>query len=183
MKILLFSVLTLAANFTLTAQKFMTQSGTIKFFSKTPMENIDAVNNQVSSVFNLENGEVVFSVLMKGFVFEKALMQEHFNEKYVESDKFPKSNFKGSVKNFASVKLTDKPTEVMIAGKMTIHGVTKDIETKGTLTKVNDKSIKAASVFSVLLADYDIKVPAAVKENISESIEITVNLMYEKLDK
>jgi len=183
MKILFVSLLTIAANLGLSAQKFMTQSGTIKFFSKTPMENIEAVNNQVSSILNLENGEIVFQVQMKGFVFEKALMQEHFNEKYVESDKFPKSNFKGSIKNFGSVKLSDKPTEVVISGKLTIHGVTKDIETRGNLTMVNDKSISANSRFTVLLADYDIKVPSAVRDNISESIEITVNLNYEKLDK
>lgn len=183
MKSFLLSFSAIALAFSMNAQKFMTQTGTIKFFSKTPMENIDAVNNQVSSILNAENGEVVFSMLMKGFVFEKALMQEHFNEKYVESDKFPKSTFKGSVKNFSTLNLSNKPTEVTVAGKLTIHGVTKDIETKGTLTKVSDKSITAASTFSVLLDDYEIKVPSAVRDNISKSIDVTINLSYDKSDK
>ncbi|MEX2380173.1 MAG: YceI family protein, partial [Vicingaceae bacterium] len=102
------------------AQKYMTQSATIKFYSETPVENIEAVNNQVSTVLNAENGELAFSLLIKAFVFEKALMQEHFNEKYMESDEFPKSTFKGKIKDFSLDKLSEEAfTEFKVTGVLT----------------------------------------------------------------
>lgn len=164
------------------AQKYLTQTGVIRFFSETPMENIEALNNQVSGVINTETGDMAFTLLMKAFSFEKALMQEHFNEKYVESDKFPKASFKGQIVNFSSLQLGVKPVEVTIKGKLTIHGVTQDIEVKGSLAKPSDNKMVGTSTFSVKLADYDIEVPSAVVDNISETIEIKVKMDYEKMD-
>lgn len=164
----------------LNAQKYLTQSGTITFFSETPMENIDAVNNQVSSVLNAENGELAFSLLMKAFVFEKALMQEHFNEKYVESPKFPKSTFKGTISSFDLSKLSDSSTEFPVKGKLTIHGVTKEVSAVMKISKSGEK-INANSKFTINLDDFDIKIPAAVKDNISKTIDIKVKLDYEKV--
>jgi len=166
----------------LSAQKYITQTGTIKFFSKTPVENIEAFNNQVSSVINLDNGDMAFNLLMKAFTFEKALMQEHFNEKYVESHKFPKSTFKGKISDFNKNSLTDKPQDVKIKGTLTIHGVSKEIDVKGLLQKNNKGGITGKSVFTVNLKDFNIKVPSTVRKNISDSIEINVNMNYEKLD-
>lgn len=163
------------------SQKYITQTGTIKFFSEAPLENIEAINNQVSSVVNAENGDMAFSLLMKAFTFEKALMQEHFNEKYIESDQFPKATFKGSIEKFDASALTNKETEVTITGKLTIHGETNDVIAKGTLFK-NDKGIIVGhSVFTINLAAYKINIPSAVSDNIASSIEITVDLNYEKL--
>ena len=163
------------------SQKYITQTGTIKFFSEAPLENIEAINNQVSSVINAENGDIVFSLLMKAFTFEKALMQEHFNEKYIESDQFPKATFKGSIENFDASTLNSKGTEVTIAGKLTIHGQTNDVTAKGTLSKNAKGVIVAHSVFTIKIAAYKIDIPSAVTDNISSSIEITVDLNYEKL--
>lgn len=163
-------------------QKYMTQNGTITFFSEAPLENIEAVNNQVSSVIDMGSGDMAFSLLMKGFTFDKALMQEHFNEKYVESDKFPKSNFKGKIKNIGQIKLSKTPVDVIISGQLTIHGVTKDIEVKGQLSQPDAKNITGISEFTIKLADYNIKIPSAVNQNISETIDIKVKLNYEKLD-
>lgn len=164
------------------AQKYMTQSGTIKFFSETPVENIEAVNNQVSTVLNAENGELVFSLLIKAFVFEKALMQEHFNEKYMESDQFPKSTFKGKLLDFSLDQLSSEFTDFKVKGELTIHGVTKEIEIVAQL-KLDGDQIVAKSNFTVEVADYEIKIPSAVRENIAKTIEIIVNADYEPYGK
>jgi polyisoprenoid-binding protein YceI len=167
--------------FAANSQKMMTRTGKITFFSEASLENIEAVNNQVSSVINADNGDVAFSLLMKAFSFEKALMQEHFNEKYVESDKFPKATFKGTIQNYSSLKLSEKPTEVTVKGTLTIHGVAKEVTYKGTLAKMSDGKLNAVSDFTIKLDDYKIAIPSAVQENISNTIKISVNMTYEAM--
>lgn len=164
--------------FTVIAQKYMTQSATIKFFSETPIENIDAVNNQVASVLDAKSGELAFSLLIRAFAFEKALMQEHFNEKYMESDKYPKSTFKGKIENFQIEDLTKEFSEYKVKGELSIHGISKEIEVTAQIKK-DGKNIIAHSVFTVDVADYEIKIPATVRENISKTIELTVDAEYE----
>lgn len=163
-------------------QNQITRTGTIQFFSKTDIEDIEAINNQVSSVINTDNGEIAFTLLMKAFTFEKALMQEHFNEKYVESEAFPKANLKGTIVNFSLDKLTDKPTEFTVKGSLTIHGVTKEIEEKIILSKSSKNAIIATSNFTVKPEDYKIEIPSIVRGNISKTIEIKVKMDYEKMD-
>lgn len=179
-KLILFSMILLASQM-VNAQKYMTQNGIIAFHSKTPIEDIEAVNNQVSSVFDGDNGGIAASLLMKAFTFEKALMQEHFNEKYVESDKYPKSTFKGSIENFEKLKLTSTATQITVKGQLTIHGVTKDIIASGTISKVDENTLKAQFTFNIQLSDYQVKIPSTVKDNISESIKITTNFTYKKV--
>ena len=117
------------------AQKYMTKNGNIKFYSETPIETIEATNNQVNSALDSQTGDLVFKVLIKSFNFEKALMQEHFNENYMESDKFPNSTFQGKVTNLSSIDFSKEGTyEAMIEGDLTIHGMTKKISEKGTFT-------------------------------------------------
>lgn len=163
-------------------QKYMTQSGTISFVSEAPIENITSTNNQVSSVIDMENGNMAFTLLMNAFVFEKALMQEHFNEKYVESPKYPKSSFKGKIDNFDNVTIGTEPVEVVIKGTLTIHGVSNEIEALGYLHFNADKNLVGLSEFTILLADYKIKIPGAVTDNISKEILINIEMEYEKLD-
>jgi polyisoprenoid-binding protein YceI len=158
----------------------MTQNGVISFFSSTPVEDIEAINNQVSAVVNTENGELAAVLLMKAFNFEKALMQEHFNEKYVESDKFPKSVFKGKIVDFDGLEVGNDPVTVMINGELTIHGVTNAVEVEGTISK-NESVLNLSTTFNVLVADYDIKIPGAVKENIAKSIAVNVKLELNKM--
>lgn len=163
------------------AQRFMTRDGTIRFFSETPIEDIEAINNQVSTAIDLDKGEIVFSLLMKAFTFEKALMQEHFNEKYVESDKFPKATFKGTIENAVDLVLKEAPQEVKIKGSLTIHGVTRDIAIVATLSQSGPRQLAGSAVFDVALADYNIKVPAAVRDNIAKTIQVTVTAKYDQV--
>ena len=171
----------IAASFNLQAQKYFTRAGEISFNSDTPMEKIEAENKTVSSVFDSESGKIQFAVLIKAFHFEKALMQEHFNENYMESSKFPKATFKGEVKNLADINLSKDGTyEAVVEGKMTIHGKTQTVETTGTFT-VADGQITATSAFEIAVADYGIKIPKVVRENIAKIVVIAVNLKYELL--
>ena len=120
--------LLMAAN-TATAQtKLFTKTGTISFKSKTALENIEAVNNKVLSVWETATGNIEFSLLIKGFEFDRALMQEHFNENYLESDKYPKAVFKGVVENSKNILLTaNNNYPVNVTGALTMHGITKQI--------------------------------------------------------
>jgi hypothetical protein len=167
------AVLTITA--TAKAQKAYTKNGIVSFFSSTKMEDIKADNNQVLCVLNVQNGDLQFSLLNKGFHFAKALMEEHFNENYMESSKYPKSAFKGAIADFGKVDFNkDGSYPVSVKGDLTIHGVTKNITAPGTIT-IKGGKINATSKFKAILADYKIAVPGAVKNNISETIEITVN--------
>ncbi len=162
------------------AQKYYTKNGNISFFSKTSMENIKADNNQVMSVLNSQTGELQFSLLIKSFHFEKALMEEHFNENYLESDKFPKAGFKGTITDMSRVSFsTDGLYTVPVSGEMTLHGVTKKINTTGILT-VKGGKISATSKFFIKISEYNISIPALVKDNIAESVEVTVNSDFDQ---
>ena len=163
------------------AQKYFSKTAQVSFFSSTPIENIEAVNKKGTTVLDLATGNLEFSVLIKAFQFEKALMQEHFNENYMESDKFPKANFKGQIANVGSLKLNSSDRQkVNVKGELTIHGVTKPVEMSAFLTLKDGKWL-AESEFSVKVADYDIKIPAVVKDNIAKEIEVKVNANLEAL--
>ena len=182
MKQVLIISLLIAQSISVFSQKYMTQSGVISFYSEAPIENIESTNSQVSSVVNLADGKMAFSLLMKAFVFEKALMQTHFNEKYVESEIYPKATFKGQIQNFESIKLSTTPQEVTVKGKLTIHGETNEISTVGNISFNKDGQLKIDAKLEIALEDYKIKIPGSVKENISETISITIQMQYEKLD-
>jgi YceI-like domain len=165
---------------TANAQKLYTKNGLISFFSSTPMEDIKAENNQVLCVLNTQTGELQFSLLNKGFHFAKALMEEHFNENYIESNKYPKSTFKGTVADIAKLTVDKDGTyPVTVSGDMTMHGVTKAVTVSGSVVVKGGKAT-VNSKFKVKLADYNISIPSAVKSNISESIEITVNCLLDQ---
>jgi YceI-like domain len=176
--IVVFSLFSLIVN----AQgKFYTKSGKISFFSTTSVENINAVNKTVVCLLDTKTGDLQFAALMKGFEFRKAKMQEDFNSGYVESSKFPKSEFKGQITNNSTVNYTANGTyNVNVKGNLTIHGVTKDVETTGTIT-VKDGKLIVNSVFNTLYADYNIKVAKMYMDNISKSIKITVDCTLEPL--
>jgi hypothetical protein len=163
---------------TANSQKFMTKNGYIGFFSHTPMEDIKSDNNQVAGVLDTSTGEMVFQVLIKSFHFEKALMEEHFNENYMESDKFPKSSFRGKITNLSSVDFT-KPGkyDVTVEGDLSMHDVTNKISTKGTIEVVQG-GVNAASKFSIVPEDYKISIPKVVRDNIANTLEVTVSMKY-----
>jgi YceI-like domain len=157
----------------------ITKTGKISFYSRSKVEKVEADNNEVSSVFNTQTGDFVFAVLLKGFHFTKALMEEHFNENYVESDKFPKSTFRGKITNLTAINFTkDGAYPVTAEGDLTMHGVTKKIISPGSIT-IKAGKIAAYSKFSIKLKDFNISIPSLVADKISEDIDITVDCRYE----
>ncbi len=159
--------------------KYFTKTGHIDFFSHTAVEDIKAVNDQVTSFLDIATGELVFSVLSRSFQFPKPLMQEHFNENYMESEKFPKSSFIGKIVDLKTVDFTKEGKyPVKVTGKLTIHGVTRDIEANGEMLVGKDK-VDASSVFNVKPEDYEIKIPSVVKANFAESMKVTVQMNYQ----
>ena len=163
------------------AQKYMTKSGTIKFYSETPMEKIEATNRQANSALDFSNGNFVFKVLIRGFEFEKALMQEHFNENYMESEKFPNSTFNGKITNIKDVNLgKDGVYKVVVEGDLAMHGVTNKVKVNGTL-EVKGGKVVGKAVFNVSPKDYNINIPKAVINNIAEAIQVDVNVTLDKL--
>ncbi len=174
--LILVTSVVLLSTISLAAQQYITKNGRISFYSDGPLEKIEAHNSQVNSALNTETGAIVFKVLMKSFIFEKALMQEHFNENYVESDKYPNSTLKGKVTNVNEIDFEKEGAhEATIEGDLTIHGITKKVKEKGTFT-VSKNSIHGKSTFLVKLDDYDISIPGAVNGKIAEEIEITVDI-------
>ncbi len=165
---------------TVFSQKMITRSGEIKFEASMPaLEEVAALSKTASGVFDLSNGEFASLILIKSFKFKVALMEEHFNENYMESSKFSKATFKGKVLNFDSKKLNTSKTSYEIEGDLTIHGVTKKIKTKINLALVSGK-ILATSAFSVNLENYKIVVPNLVKDKIAKDVKIAINFNLEK---
>jgi polyisoprenoid-binding protein YceI len=157
------------------AQKYVLEKSVVTFFSEAAIENITAKNEKTSSVLNAQTAEVAFSVPIREFQFAKKLMQEHYNEKYMESEKFPKSTFAGKISGFDGA--VKGPQQVKANGKLTIHGVTTNVEIPGTAEIQSDKII-LKSKFIVKLADYNIKIPQLMWQNIAEQVEVTVDFTY-----
>lgn len=175
--LILFLVLPLTAN----AQKYITKDGYIGFFSHAPVEDIKADNNQVASVIDTSTGDMVFQVLIRSFHFVKTLMEEHFNENYLESDKFPKSTFTGKIVNLSDINFSKPGTyNANVEGDITIHGVTKKVTAKGTI-EVVDGGINATSKFNIAPEDYNITIPSVVRNNIAKIVEVTVTIRYTPL--
>ena len=174
-------VLTIALAHARGQDKFFTKSGKITFYSKASLENIEAHNKTVTCVLDSKTGNLQFAVMMKAFEFEKALMQEHFNENYIESHKFPKAEFKGQVINNNDINYgKDGSYKAVVKGKLTLHGVTRDVETVGSIV-VKAGKIDADAVFNVSLADYNVTIPNVVKDNISKTVSVTVDCVLEPL--
>ncbi|MDF1550561.1 MAG: YceI family protein [Bacteroidales bacterium] len=184
MKIFILSILTVLAitSYDVIAQnRLFTRSGKIIFFSKAPLEDIKAINNQVSCIYDIESNRIIASVLINAFEFEKALMQKHFNENYLETEKFPKATFKGKILDHDQIDFKSNWIKnVEFEGDLTIHGVTKNIKNQAHLTMKNG-TLNVSSVFYVLLKDYEIKIPSTVINNVSEKVKVEVNFIMNVL--
>jgi len=161
-------------------ERYLTKNGSITFFSSTPIEDIKADNNQVLSIIDASSGKMAISILMKSFMFKKALMQEHFNENYVESDKYPKATFKGSILDFDTI-LSIK-NKAKVTGTLTIHGVSKEVTIEANFVK-SKEAIDVDGEFILNLADFNIKIPAVVSKNIQENIKVSFNLNHKPYNK
>lgn len=180
--ILLLVILLISAT-ALNAQKFFTKQGEISFYSETPMEKFDAKTNTAVCILDTETGAMEFSVLIKSFHFEKALMEEHFNENYMESNTYPKSTFKGKIEYSSSIDFNKNGEHpITVSGKLNMHGVTNEVKVAGKLI-IKDGRMSLNSSFKIALSDYKIDIPAIVRDNISNEVLIKVSTNLQELKK
>lgn len=161
-------------------ERFLTKNGAITFYSKAVMEDITAENNQVLSIVDATSGKMAISILMKSFMFKKALMQEHFNENYVESDKYPKATFKGDILNFETI--NESTTKRQVKGILTIHGVSKEIIIDANFERTED-AIIVDGEFIIEVDDFNINIPAVVAKNIAKKIKVSFNFNHKPFNK
>jgi polyisoprenoid-binding protein YceI len=166
------------------AQIWFTKSGYIGFYSHTNLEDIKADNYEAVSFLDVSKGEMRFQVLIKSFRFPKAAMQTHFNdESYMNSDKFPKAEFKGTIQNASAVNFSkDGSYNVVVAGDLTLHGITKPVKQTGTIV-IKDGKVSANATFDVKRSDFDISVPNFNAAKIADGIQVTVKCDYEPYKK
>ena len=161
-------------------QKFIAETSKIVFFSDAAIEDITAENSKSMSILDAGTGEIAFSIPIKEFKFSKSLMQEHFNEKYMETEKFPKSTFQGKITGYVSTASGSQAASA--TGKLTIHGVTRDIEVPGTIEFASNKVI-LKSKFKVKLEDYAVARPQLLWQNIAEEVEVTIDFTFKPYEK
>ena len=163
----------------LSAQKFSSKTGMVSFFSEAAMENIEAKSEKLASILDCTTGEFAYVLQITSFEFKKSLMQEHFNENYMESEKFPTSTFKGKIVGKidpAKVGICNVTAE----GILTMHGVDQKVSIPAQVYVLKDGTIRVVAEFMVKLVDYKIKIPKAVIENLAEEIKVKVNILYPK---
>lgn len=179
MKNLILSVLTLLlTTLAFSQDKLITRTGKITFSSETPVEKIYAENNQAASIFLISKKIVAFNVLLKSFKFEKALMEEHFNEKYVHSDTHPAAKFKGTLNVDIDLNVPKVYENVEIAGQMDFHGESKPLTVKANIEVNKDKTIKLISNFDLNLEAFKIEIPSLIKEKIASDIAVNIVANY-----
>jgi hypothetical protein len=166
------------ASATTFSQKYISDLNHVSFYSEAPMENIEAHTYNSKSIFDVETGEIAFIVPINTFEFKKSLMQEHFNEKFMESHKYPRAKFKGKVIDF---KNSPGKQKVTAEGEMEIHGVTQNVKVTGDLESTGNE-VKINAVFPVKVADYNIKIPSVVATNIAEVVEVRLDFTYRPHD-
>lgn len=179
--LILISLVQLFAIPVLSQGRYYTKTGQISFEAGTALEDIDAHNNAAASVLDINTGQVEYAVLIKGFEFKRALMQEHFNENYLESDKFPKAVLRGKLVDTEKINFQKDGTHaVVVKGPLEIHGVKKEVEVPGTL-QIAGQTISTVAEFTVSLSDYNISIPGLVRDKISKTVTIKVKCTYSVL--
>ncbi|MEN2413324.1 YceI family protein [Flavobacterium mesophilum] len=161
------------------SQKVMTRTGQVKFEASVPsFEPVAATNNSVSAILDKSTGEFAVLALIKAFKFEIPLMEEHFNENYMESSVYPKATFKGKIINFDASKLSISK-KYDVEGDLTIHGITKKIKTKISVV-LKEGKVSLSNNFIVKVQDYNIKIPSLVKSKVSENVNIALDLILDE---
>lgn len=165
-------------NFTLPLEKKSTKTGNIAFEASVPgFEEVKANNNFVTCIMNTSNGEIAALAFVKGFRFKVALMEEHFNENYIESSKYPKATFKGKLENFDLKKISSSYSDYVIKGKLELHGKSKDIVAKAKVKKTNNDDIELLTEFIVNTDDFDINIPSVVSKKLSKKVAIKCDFL------
>ena len=180
MKKLIYLIILISLNI-FSQTKYLTKTGEINFEASVPsVEEVKAQNKSVTAILNSDNGEFAALVFVKGFRFKNALMEEHFNENYAESDAYPKATFKGKVSGFDISNLTDLESSFVIKGELTFHGKTKQFDNLEILISKDNDLITLSGIFKVKASDFDIKIPKIVSSKIAEDIEVSFNLPLNK---
>ena len=165
------------ATVTFAQDKLISKTGKITFEASVPaFEEVKGKNEGVTCVLNTKTGEIASLALIKGFKFKLALMEEHFNENYMNSDAYPKSTFKGKIQNFDVTGLTAIAKEYTIKGKLELHGKTNDLTTTAKIRKT-DSGIEIISSFNVNASDYDIEIPSVVKSKVSNKVGVKTEFL------
>jgi hypothetical protein len=172
-KAVIIPVLALIATISgLTQQSYITREGIISFYSSAPLEDIEAVNNRVHAILDNATGEVAIRLRIEDFQFDRALMQRHFNENFMESDIYPEARFAGRIRNFKEFPAATTTVQVEVEGHLTIHGVTNPVVISVTINQRGPHLVCDAT-FPVAVADYDIRIPRLFIRNIAEVVEVT----------
>lgn len=179
-KTILFFVVALLVNSGFSQGKYLTKQGFVTFFSHTVVEDIKADNHQVVSIIDTDTGEIAIQLLMKSFMFKKALMQEHFNENYVESHIYPKAKFKGRIINYKE--LSEGINEVEVEGILTVHGIDKVIKTVAVI-EIKEDEIILTGEFIIDVEHFEIKIPKVVIKNIAKTIKVNFELKHQPYKK
>ena len=182
-KIFVFTVFMVTYTTICAQDKFFTKNGKVHFDATVPAspEKIEAVNYTVTCVIDIKTGNIQFSILMKGFQFERALMEEHFNENYVESSKYPKAEFKGLVNNISAINFNkDGTNTVKVKGILKMHGEAKEIETDGKII-IKLGKITAMAIFPVQFSDYKISIPKIVSDKVAKVARVEIECLLEPL--
>ena len=162
--------------------KYLTKTGQLNFEASVPsFEEVAAKNNAVTAILNTENGEFAALALVKGFRFKNALMEEHFNENYAESDEYPKATFKGKMENFDFDTLSETNSYSHIDGSLSFHGVTKNLKGIPLTIKMVDEKIIISGNFKVLASDFEIEIPKIVANKLSN--EVNIDFRFELVKK
>ena len=166
-----FYILFFVSAFNFAQEKYLTKTGELSFEASVPsFEEVAAKNNSVTAILNTENGEIAVLALIKGFRFKNALMEEHFNENYAESTKFPKALFKGQIVNFS---LDKSIKNFKINGELSFHGVTQTIENIPVIINESNGKLMIEGAFEVLASDFKIEIPKIVRNKIAEDVDVS----------
>ncbi|GAA4291507.1 YceI family protein [Aestuariibaculum suncheonense] len=179
MKYLLYCIAFISLN-AFAQEKYLTKTGTVSFEASVPsFEEVKATNQSVTAILNSENGEFAALVLVNGFRFKNALMEEHFNENYAESDTYPKATFKGVIDdfNFSDIK---QNTALTISGELNFHGKTKILKSIPVKTVKTNETIEISGTFKAYASDFDIKIPKIVSNKIAETIDVSFDFKLSK---
>ncbi len=177
---LIFALLLFCFGSALAQSKFLTKNGVIDFEASVPsFEEVKAKNDAVTAILNTANGEFASLALMKGFRFKVALMEEHFNENYIESDEYPKATFKGKLSDFNAEGLNGQEQTYTMNGSLTLHGKTKELSVPVVLKK-DGEFIHLTANFSVKPEDFDIEIPSIVSNKIAETIDVAIDFQLKE---
>lgn len=166
-------VFLMLSSFSAEAQKYITEKSHVSFFSEAALENITADNKNSAALLDLSTSMMAVSIPIIDFKFEKKLMWEHLNEKYMETDKYPRATFRGKIQNFEPDKEGEQ--QVSAKGTLTIHGVSQEVEIPGLMEITKNNKVRIQSVFMIKLEDYNIIIPKVLWQNIAEQIETKLN--------